>query len=619
LSAFAVVYERSNKPADPAVLERMMKRLSHRGPDGSDISLSGHVAMGHWHFWTTPEEVGETQPLQIDDMPFEIVFDGRIDNRSELFSKLNISEDEGAHLSDAALVLYAYARWSEHCFEHFIGEFALVIFDERNHQLICARDQLGDRTLFFSSNQSRLVIASEPWAVAGADGLKPEINDKAVAHYFAFRAPEDGQTMFNGIFELLPAHVMLVGDSRERKWRYWHPDPTKKIRYNTDEEYATHFLSLLEESVRCRMRSTTPVGILMSGGLDSTSVASLAARILKPGRLTTISYVFDELPDCDEREYINAVKERWNINSIQIPCDDLWPYKDWKNWPHNSNQPEGNPYRALKERAYRRACDEGIQVLLTGGFGDHLYDGAEDWMFDLFKYGFPLRAIKGFVSIIRFFGLWRALSARSLRQIIKRILAKFNGNWWLRRKNKPYPWLTTYSISKLDQFGSWIALAFRMKSNLLGLIAAQSSSGEIINANRYTLDLRHPYRDRRLIEFILAIPAYQLYNESRNKYILRVAMKKILPEEIRLRSQPTSLISLFSRGARREKKLLLSSIENPFASWDKYIDTKWLNQNWNNQITPETDGPHALIPWFCLSYEIWLQNKSYVKGEYVEQ
>ena len=202
MSAFAVIYERSNAPVEPGALERVMERLGHRGPDGSTVLMAGHAALGHWHFWTTPEEIGEKQPLGLDGMPFQIVLDGRLDNRPELFVKLNINSAEGSRLSDAALILHAYARWGERCFEFFIGEYALVILDERRGELLCARDSLGDRTLFYSFKGTRLVVASEPWAVAGADGSDVELNEIAVAYYFALKTPEDGQTVFKNIQEL---------------------------------------------------------------------------------------------------------------------------------------------------------------------------------------------------------------------------------------------------------------------------------------------------------------------------------------------------------------------------------------------------------------------------------
>ena len=239
---------------------------------------SGPVALGHCHFWITPEEVGERQPVGLTGSPFKIVFDGRLDNRAELICRLSILPAEGHLLSDASLILNAYDRWSEHCFEYMIGEFALVIFDEQSKSLVCARDSLGDRTLFYSANGSRIVIASEAQAVADAVGLANSLNENAVAHYFASKVPQDGQTLLNGVYELLPATVMLVDASGQRSQRYWQPDLSRKIRDRSDNEYAEEFRVLLDDSVRCRLRSTAPVGVLMSGGLNSTSVACLAAH-----------------------------------------------------------------------------------------------------------------------------------------------------------------------------------------------------------------------------------------------------------------------------------------------------------------------------------------------------
>jgi len=605
LSAFAVVYERSNTPADPGVLERVMERLKHRGPDGRDAALVGRVALGHWHFWTTPEEVGERQPLMIKGLPFRIVLDGRLDNRLELISKLNLNPADGKRLSDAALVLHAYAHWGEGCFEYFIGEYALVILDERCGELICARDALGDRTLFYSFCGSRLVIASEPWAVAGADDSTAELNETAVAHFFALRATQDGQTLFKNVYELLPAHGMRITASGQRSWRYWQPDPSVRLRGKSDQEYAEQFLSLLEESVRCRMRSSTPVGVLMSGGLDSGSVACLAARMSAPIPLTTISYVFDELTDCDERQYIETIKKQWGIRSIQIPCDDAWPYKDWDNWPHNPNHPEGNAYRLLKERAYQRAHQEGLRVLMPGTFGDELYCGEEDWLADLIVDGRLHDAARELKRHLRYAGLSATLKSDYLRRVGRRLLNSLPSGRYLRRAGKAPVWLTADASKRLNRGENWLAPAFELKGDLLGIGASRDSSYENVNASRHALELRHPYRDRRLAEYVLALPAYQLYNLGFYKYILRVAMQGILPQPILSRSQSTFLSPLFSRGLEREQKVLLACFQHSNAAWRKYVRSDWILEHWNKEITSQTSGTVAVVPWLCVSYESW--------------
>ena len=595
-----------------------MSRLKQRGPDGRDALYTSHAALGHCHFWTTPEEVGERQPLQVTRLPFRIVLDGRLDNRDELLSNLKLETP----VSDAALILYAYERWGEACFEHFIGEYALVILDERSGALVCARDALGDRTLFYSVQGRRWVIASEPWAVtAGCDG-SPGISEHSLAHFFSLRIPADGQTLFKNIFELLPAQALRISDSGLRTWRTWQPDPTKRLRGRSDAEYAAQFRDLLEESVRCRMRATTPVGVLMSGGLDSGSIASLAARMLAPLPLTAISYVFDELSDCDERLYIETMVSRWGLRSLQIPCDDAWPLRDWENWPRNPNQPEPNPYRLLKERAYQRAHEEGLRVLLPGAFGDELYDGEEDWLADLISEKRWREAGMELRRHVKYAGLRSTLGSSYLRRAARRLLPPILGT---ARRPSPIPaWLTSFSAEQLGKIqintvvrsgspqtasaGRHPASSFAHKQNILGLEAAWNSTSEIFHASRHTLELRHPYRDRRLVEFVLSLPAHQLYNRGYFKYILRNAMQGLLPDAILSRQAPTPLLSLFARGMERERSRAQSELENANSPWRKYVRADWLARQWNVPLTPETDGAESLLPWLCISCAAWLRS-----------
>ena len=607
LSGFVVVYERFDTPVDPYVFERVMGRLSHRGPDGCDVYLDGHIAMGHWHFWTTPEEVGEKQPISLPGMPFRIVFDGRLDNRPELLSHLGFDSSRGK-ISDATLALSAYEHWGEKCFEHFIGEYSLVIYDQCNGELLCARDALGDRSLFYSIKGTRVVIASEPWAVAGAESSKPELDDVRTAHYFASSMPVDGRTFFKGITEVMPAQAVVFSASGERKRTYWEPDASSPLFGRSDQEYAEEFRFLLEQSIRCQMRSSTPVGVLMSGGLDSTSVASLAARMITPDPLTTISYIFDELVQCDERYYINLMRNQWGIHSIQIPCDDAWTFKGWETWPHSYNQPEGTVYRINKERAYARAQDEGIRVILTGAVGDALYAPGVEWLSDMVLQGRLNDAVQQLKLNIRNKGWEKIRRGGYVRIAVRRLVESifpFTKKIILRPESKP--WLST-STEKFLSASEKKCLTGRLQrySLLLSLEYASGCSREVFTTSRHTVELRHPYRDRRLLEFILRLPAYQLYFDSRYKHILRVAMEGILPEDIRSRIQPTSWRPLLNRGLEREFRLLDYFIQNPDPCWLPYIDANWLIKHWDGDyLSNMSDDKVLLVFWLCISFSAW--------------
>lgn len=611
MSAFAVLYNRSGGPLEPGLFECVMERLSHRGPDGQDTLVSGPLAMGHWRFWTTPEEVGERQPLKLDGLPFTLVFDGRLDNREELFAALSISAEEGRSLSDAALVLRAYATWSQNCVEHFIGEFALVLFDERQHSLFCSRDHLGDRTLFYAQHGNRVVIASEPWAVLGASELAPILDDRAVAHYFALRVPEDGQTLFKNVFELLPAHYLKVSESAVQVNKYWHANFDKKIRYKTDEDYSQHFLSLFEESVRCRMRATTPVGVQMSGGLDSTAIACLAARQIAPQRLTTISMVFKEgeLATCDESQFINAVQRKWNLFSLQIPADSLWTYQDLENWPHNPSHPVDFPHRFFfLDTTHAEAQARGLRVLLTGEFGDNLFGSAGVWLLDYLS---DFKLTEAFREVF-----WHL----SQKDIPKSFIVKFAKPFVLelirsvpydkidifRTQKKPLPWLTSFALDQLAPIKSVSSSLRRQSNGLLGLRGARISSDELFYASRHNLEIRAPYRDRRLVEYFIALPAYQFYRRGMNKYVVRNALKDILPELVRNKKKNvTSLSALYFRGIEREEKILSAFHQSMPDFMRTFVKFDWIEANWLKILNCKEINSQLMSVWLCVSFQLW--------------
>jgi len=354
----------------------------------------------------------------------------------------------------------------------------------------------------------------------------------------------------------------------------------------------------LEESVRCRMRSSSEAGILMSGGLDSGSVACLAARMIAPQQLTSISYVFKELSECDEREFINLLVTRYGLNSIQLQCDDLWPLRNLETWPHNPNFPEQNAYRLLKETAYSRANEEGIRVLLTGVYGDELYSGSEDWFTDLVMDGKWIEAIRQSQR--------PESEAANWRRLRRRLLDKLPGGAQLGRRRDGRQWLTSYAQDLLIK--SKQIPQFELKEDVISVSAARDSAGEHGNAMRHAVELRHPYRDRRLVEFALSLPAFQFYRNGLQKHILRNAMKNILPEPIRTATHRIVIAPLFDRGMKEERSVLEKCVNDDDAFWSKFVKKEWLTTAYKKELNPEDDGPHTLIPWFCASLESWLRS-----------
>lgn len=607
MSAFAVLYNRSGMPVQAGMLERMMDRLTHRGPDGKDQIIQNHLAFGHWHFWTTPEETGEIQPLTGANTSFFLVLDGRLDNRTDLLSQLNLhAGSEGGSVSDAALILKSYEKWGSSFVEHLIGDYAFVLWDGTREQLFCVRDPLGERTLFYAWVGNTLAVASEAWAVAGAFDATPGLSGLGTSHFFALHPAETGQTLFDGIYELSAGQLLSVRSQYFGVQYFWFPNFSKKIRYKSDLEYAEHFKEILAQSVQARLRSTTPVAIQMSGGLDSASIACLAVNMFAPEKLYTISYVFDELSRCDERIYIQEVVKKWNLLSVQFLGDNEPPYKDFLSWPKNPSSPETRLYRLLLQKTYQQARNANIRVLLTGNYADHMYDvGIMDWLTDLILDGRFPRAWQDTIFFFRHLGWQKNLQLAYFRRLGTRSIEAIP---WVRKRRmreEAPAWLTDHATAAYFSAHHHQAQLYGKYRSLFDTSLSHASAMEGYFASLHQVEIRQPYRDLRLIEFILAIPAYQLYYRGYNKYILRRAMKGLLPDSLRMRYAPTSLADLYVSGHLKYFDFIQQTLFASNTQWQHYVRSDWLSNQLATPVTQIKDGPHALIPFLCVAYEIW--------------
>ena len=277
MSGIVGSYNLNGKPAEPTMIRRMTDRLAHRGPDGLTCWLDGLVSLGHAMLQTTPESLFERQPLCEGSLC--LTLDGRIDNRDELRTTL---ESHGATMrsdTDAELVLRAYQHWGNECPMHLIGDFAFAIWDATKHELFCARDQMGIRPFYYFVNDRTFLFASELRPLLDHAEVQPGLNEGMIGEYLTCQITSQEETLYRHLCRLPPGHCLVVSPGRFRMTRYWGFDSSKELHYGNDEAYRDHFLALLTESVRCRLRSHKPVGCYLSGGLDSSSILCLAASL----------------------------------------------------------------------------------------------------------------------------------------------------------------------------------------------------------------------------------------------------------------------------------------------------------------------------------------------------
>jgi asparagine synthase (glutamine-hydrolysing) len=543
MGGIAGIYNLDDRGVDPDVFDRMMLLMRPWGPDGTATWLEGSIALGHGAFHTTPEACTEVQPLADASGTRRVTFDGRIDNREEIRRDL---VDNGIHPrtdSDAELVLCAYSLWGEDCAAHLLGDFAFAIWDASDRQLYCARDIIGCRPFYYHHDPTRFVFGSEVAQVLEAQSIDTTPNEGFVAEVLAVEVTSRDETLYRGIQRLPPAHYLVVTPRGLRCHRYWEIDLFRQIRCKDLREYTERFFELFREAVRCRMRSSGPVGAELSGGVDSSSVVGMAQHLSREGLASgqgfeTFSWIFPGMK-CDESGYIGEVVRMWELQSNTVfPRVDAGLFADeLRQSRYVTTDAIGLNVDARKRLMHAR----GFRVILTGLGGDDWLSGADNPYPDLLK-GLQVRQVLAELgrdtrelgrarAIRRFLGLAAETTGPLFR--VRKALA---------RRRDPRPWLTKAfrRQTALDDRCDSLFAARRFPSNaqrerywfLANGWLPQGFEMSSWSSARYQVDFRHPLLDRRIIEFAFAIPEDCRRHNGEQKYLLRQAMKNLIPAAV---------------------------------------------------------------------------------------
>ena len=589
MSGIALAFHRGGGPVDGQAFARVVSALSHRGGPPQTVSGDG-VVLARLHRAFTVEDQADP-PLTGLAPGVWLALDGRLDNRPELAAALGLSPAEERGWSDAAYAASVFARWGEAGLARLVGEVALAIWDAARRRVILFRDALGDRSLYYAVSGELLVAASEPFAVAAAIGSW-DLDRERLASWFALREPPLGSTFFAGIREVPAAHLLAVDAATARLSRHWAP-LADEIE-GTDEERATRFREVLEEAVRCRLRARRPVSALLSGGLDSAPMAMLAAR--HQGTLRTISWVFSRHRASDERRFVAAMAEALPLDTVLFEADELGP--ELEAWPLNPNTPEETPYRAVMDRAYRLAAAGGSEVLLAGTWGDDLYWGGESWWWSLVRDGRLKAALDDGRAAIGEMGARRFLRSCVARPLVPGPLLR------RLRPATPPPWLTPEAAALLPDPAP-VPIPGR-RANQQRAVLSSGNAHHAAAETRLTamagIEVRYPFRDRRLVELALSLPAYDLYRGRWTRPVLRRAFHDLLPAMVLQREDKASMDPLFREGTAvaelRYRDLLLGST----ALWSEYLRPEWVASAPPGQR--ESPGEELAL-WHALCLATW--------------
>ena len=534
----------------------ILDKLERRGPDATRAWNDGPVALGHTLLATTPEALVEVLPLTDEASGCTITTDARLDNREELIAALGL-EGETRTIGDGELILRAYLEWGEDCPKHLLGDFAFAIWDPRHQRLLCARDHMGMRQLLHHHAPGRLfAFATEAEALIAHPDVPNRINEGRIADYLDdLEGIDFTSTFFEEIFRLPPAHALTVNASGLAIRRYWVLPVEPELKLDSDLAYADAFLTVFTRAVRSRLRSAGPVGSMLSGGMDSGSVAAVAARLLgEDGSpvLRTFSAIGPNSGTCPESKAIHAILSLPRISPTTVDHSALGPLSQqlWQ-----LGEDVGEPFddhMTLIRSIYLSAQQGRVKVMLDGVAGDVVLTSGN-------RVAHHLRGR-------RFQLAWREACGEEAfwQSPHYRFRSFLSGSWVafmpapIRRAKRRLGWRLHDAIvgfgGRIDrQFARRVGLNARRKefhrhiamndlTDTENRIQAILHPHLVVARERYDrtaaalgIEPRDPFMDVRLVQFCLSLPAEQLQRAGWPKYVLRVATKGLLPDEIRWR------------------------------------------------------------------------------------
>lgn len=551
---------------DPAVMEHgrnLMQALEKYPADDVQVWHKGNVFLGCHAQWITPESIGEQLPLYDYERQLAITADAIIDNRDELFEKLQIDHPLRKIMTDSELILLAYDKWGEQSPKHLIGDFAFMIWDEKNSRLFGARDFSGSRTMYYLRNQQQFAFSTTIEPLFTLPHVEKRLNEQWLAEFLAISGMVDAVdtaiTAYKNIEQVPPSHSISIVEGKVTLRRYCMLTSGERLKLKSNEEYVEAFQEVFQQAVTARLRTHRKVGAQLSGGLDSGSIVGFAARAMrtKNEQLHTFSYIppkdfRDFTPKhlvADERSFIKSTVEYvGGIKDYYLDFEGKNSYSEIDGFLETMEM----PYKFFANSfwlkgMFEKAQEEGVGILLNGGRGNL----SISWGSSLDYYALLFKKMK-----------W----VRLIHELHHN--SKYTGGARLRKLplvgKKAFPFINRISPSGIpDKLPALINPKFANRSNVFKKLGEYGidetgwfSSTNIYeqrkrhfedlfhwNASntlatklslRYLLWKRDPTNDIRVIRYCLSIPEGQYVQDGLDRALIRRSTEHYLPDKVRL-------------------------------------------------------------------------------------
>ncbi|MGH7898855.1 MAG: asparagine synthase (glutamine-hydrolyzing) [Candidatus Binatia bacterium] len=547
------IVEPQSRPVDGATLAAMCRTMVHRGPDGSGIHVDGSVGLAMQRL-AIIDLAGGAQPMRTDGCPrspgeLTIVYNGEVYNHGELRRELEALGHRFHTRCDTEAILHAYEEWGERSVERLIGMFAFAISDRSRRELFLARDRLGIKPLYYHWKDGRLVFASEIKAILEDPSVARAVDPQAVYDYIGYEFVPGPSTMFAGVKKLPAGHTLTLRDGELAMRRYWDLSfrPTALAR----EEAKRRIVELLEKSVERRLMSDVPLGVFLSGGVDSSSVLAMMSR-LTDRTIRTFTIGYDD-PSFSEIDYARAVSRRFKTHHTEVMIRPVEP-EDIERGVWHLDEPMTD-LSAIPLMLLCQRVRQDVIVCLSGEGGDEVFVGYDRFRASRFSARYyrrlpaPLRA-----RLIE--PLVRRLPDQEQKKGLMNVAKRFVDGARLDPAGEHMRWqyflspdlvaglfrpafLAAIDASPFRRVAEWasacpseeqldrevyVDLKMTMADSVLMKVDKMSMASSV--------EVRVPFLDHELVEFATGLPADWRMRGFQTKTILKEAMLELVPREI---------------------------------------------------------------------------------------
>ena len=543
---------RSGRKVSGAVLKAMRDVMTHRGPDDEGIFIDGNVGLGHRRLSIVDVSRGH-QPMTNEDASLHITYNGEIYNHGDYRESLEAKGHVYQTHCDTETILHLYEEHGSTCVDYLRGMFAFAIWDQRKKELFIARDRLGVKPLYYAhTDDGSLYFGSEIKALLEARAVKPEINYAVLSDYLANHAPSGEETLFLGVKRLLPGHFLIWRDGEVTIRRYWDVDFSKEAEVRDDSSYIEQWSELFRESVRLRLMADVPLGMFLSGGIDSSAIAAVMSRMVSEP-IKTFSVAFKER-EANELEYARLVAEAYKTNHHEIVVSPEQFFAALPRLVWHEDEPLAHP-SSVALYFVSKLASEHVKVVLTGEGSDELLAGYGRYRRTIWNLAWGRQYNKLTPSIARDTirkQIERMPPGGRLRQKLMRtflmLSPELESIYFDNFAVFPVPMQqhmftreTTDRIGSLDPYVELRRVLERTKdlSLLDGLLYADIKTylHELLMKQDQmsmatSVESRVPFLDHKLVEFTAKMPDTMKLRGGTTKFVLRESMKGILPEKI---------------------------------------------------------------------------------------